>query len=260
MSDSIERQAAHFDGIAETYRSAREDRNHRALKALMWGDFFRDKAFLKKDDLSVLEPMCGFADGRRVLSQHLQAKFEYRGFDYSAAVVKQLKHMEPGISVAHQDVAQFRANREFDLIMLLGGLHHVPHVAGDVVRRLTMGLRPGGHFISLEPTDGNAVFTWVRRLIYRSNALFDETTERSFNRREYHALFEAAGLECVERTYPGLLAYVLYYNPDAFPFLNIGGTGLVRRIWRMETPFRHGRLGRTLSFATLSLWRKPGGG
>lgn len=260
MSSKVERQAAHFDSVAETYRVSRQHQNHLTLKDLMWRDFFRGKSALKKENLRVLEPMCGYGDGRRILSAHLRTTIEYRGFDYSAAVVDRLREMEPDIAVTHQDVTQFEADTQYDIVILLGGLHHVPHAAADVVARLAKAMRPGGYFISLEPTDGNPVFTWVRRAIYRRNPLFDEETERSFTSKEYLALFERAGLRCAERAYPGLLAYVLYYNPDAFPLLNIGGPGLVRAIWSLEKPFRRGAIGRALSFATLSLWQKPGAG
>jgi hypothetical protein len=57
--------------------------------------------------------------------------------------------------------------------------------------------------------------------------------------------------------YPGLAAYVLYYNPDAFPALNFGGPETVRRLFALERPFLRSAAARTLSFATLSLWRKP---
>ena len=141
---------------------------------------------------------------------------------------------------------------------MLGGLHHVPSHAVQVVHNLSYALKPGGVFISLEPTDGNPGLAWVRRRIYQHNTLFDEETERSFPISEYFEMFERSGLQLLDGVYPGLLAYVLYYNPDAFPFLNIGGPGMVRAIWGLETPFRRSALGRMFSFATLSLWQKPG--
>jgi SAM-dependent methyltransferase len=258
MSDGLERQAAHFDRIAETYLRSRQHRNHLTLKDLMWREFLDDKQCLKKEGLRILEPMCGFADGRTILSAHLGTTFDYRGFDYSGAVVDRLRELEPDIAVSYQDVTQFEADAAYDVIILLGGLHHVPSHAVQVVRNLAGALKPGGYFINLEPTDGNRGLAWVRRWIYRRNKLFDEETERSFPISEYYGMFERTGLRLVDGFYPGLLAYVLYYNPDAFPLLNIGGPGMVRAIWGLERPFRRSAIGRMFSFATLSLWRKPG--
>ena len=172
-------------------------------------------------------------------------------------VVDALRLSHPDIAVTRQDVTRFEVDAEYDVVVLLGGLHHVPHEASRVVGRLARALKPGGYFISLEPTDGNPVFTSLRRWIYRRNRLFDEETERSFGLSEYYGMFKQAGLYHIDSFQPGLLAYVLYYNPDAFPWLNIGGPGLVRAIWALERPFRRSAIGRALSFATLGLWQRP---
>jgi hypothetical protein len=129
--------------------------------------------------------------------------------------------------------------------------------AADVLRRLAGALRPGGHLVNLEPTHDNPVFRRVRERVYRRNALFDAQTERGFALRELNALFRGAGLERVDQLYPGLLAYVLYYNPDAFPALDRGGPALVRAIFRMEAPLYRTALARRLSFATLTVLRRP---
>lgn len=111
------------------------------------------------------------------------------------------------------------------------------------------------HF-SLEPTHGNPLTRAVRDRIYRRNALFDEQTERAFSVRDLFGMFEAAGLRRRVVMYPGLLAYVLYYNPDAFPGLNRGGSAGVRLAWTLDRPLIGTALGRLLSFCTLSLWER----
>jgi hypothetical protein len=69
-------------------------------------------------------------------------------------------------------------------------------------------------------------------------------------------IFEKPGLKLRKILYPGLLSYVLYYNPDAFPFLNIGGRNLVDATYALDKLFYKNVVGRTLSFATLSIWTK----
>jgi SAM-dependent methyltransferase len=256
--DKIARQAAHFDSVAASYRASRQHANHRTIKELMWGDFLADKDALRRTRLAVLEPMCGFADGHQIVATYLGADFTYRGFDFSRTVVDSLELSQPHLDVWHGDVTRFEADAEYDLIILLGGLHHVPDHAGEAVARLARALKPGGHFLNLEATEGNRVFGWIRRWIYTRNSLFDAQTERAFERKEYFRLFEAAGLDHVDSFYPGLLAYVLYYNPDAFPWLNVGGPSMVRALWALERRFRRNAVGAALSFATLSLWQRPG--
>ena len=257
MDDRLDRQKAHFDNIAERYDKARSHPNHLALKQLIWSDFFGKFADSLPATIRMLEPMCGFADGRSIVSTFLDKKIEYSGFDYSSEVVDRLLAKNPDVNVWQQDVSTFESERQFDLIILLGGLHHVPHVAGDVVSRLADCLAPGGVFINLEPTHGNPLFRWARESIYRRNSLFDETTERAFSVSELRGFFTDAGLEAGGLMYPGLLAYILYYNPDAFPALNVGRPGLVKAIWTIERPLVRTFVARGLSFETLSMWSKP---
>ena len=256
----VERQTAHFDSIADAYHQARGQPNHRLLKQLIWRAVLDHPAIAEfcstRTQLDVLEPMCGFADGKSILSDYVDGRIDYHGFDYSTEVVTRLKEKHPEVNVWQQDVSTFSSDDQYDIIILLGGLHHVPHIAGDVVKRLSERLSDTGIFISLEPTHGNRLFQSVREWIYRRNSLFDEQTERASSVAELRGFFESSGLEPSTIIYPGLLAYVLYYNPDAFPYLNIGRPGLVKAIWSMERPLVRGRLARSLSFATLSMWSR----
>jgi hypothetical protein len=121
---------------------------------------------------------------------------------------------------------------------------------------LTSALRRGGYFINLEPTNGNSIARMVRERIYERNSLFDEKTERAFDVDTLFSFFQNAGLSLSKVMYPGLLSYVLYYNPDAFPSLNLGGERCVRAAFAADRLFFRTALGRILSFATLTAWRK----
>lgn len=258
MSSLVEKQREHFNGIAATYYAARRGANHLAVKDLIWRAFLADKAELYKPGMTVLDAMCGHADAFGLLSRHIGPDIAYSAFDYSDEVVAQVRRDSPRLDVWQADATAFRPSRQFDLVVLIGGLHHVHHEADNVMARLAGAVRPGGHFLSFEPTHGNPLSQRVREAIYRRNTLFDADTERGFSTRELFAMIGAAGLQRVDAIYPGLLAYILYYNPDAFPKLNVGNTAAVRRLFALERPFLRSPLARTLSFATLSFWRKPG--
>jgi SAM-dependent methyltransferase len=252
----IERQRAHFDSIAGQYYEARRNANHVLLKSLIWREFFSRWPGPRRGGLDVLEAMCGFAEGKDIIENGLGLPVRYTGFDYSGEVVARLQNARPELAVSCADVTTFTTGKQYDIVMILGGLHHVPDAAGDVVVRLAAALKPGGHFISLEPTHGNGVFRLVREAIYRRNPLFDAATEQAFVTDRLFALFRNAGLALVDTMYPGLLSYVLYYNPDAFPLLNRGGTRAVRAAFAIDRPLMRTVIGKTLSFATLTLWRK----
>jgi SAM-dependent methyltransferase len=256
----LERQREHFNAIAETYRRARSGANHLLLKRLMWSHFFRFLPPLAAPGrpVRVLEAMCGYGDGEGILRRHACANLEYHGYDYSDQVVSGINASRPDLKIVQADATTYAATPgAYDVIMLLGGLHHVPDQAPRVVENLAPGLRPGGVFINLEPTHGNPITQAVRGRIYARNTLFDEKTERAFAVAELEAMFTRAGLRPLEMQHPGLLSYVLYYNPDAFPRLNLGGQRCVRAAFALDRPLLRSRLGRWLSFATLSAWRRP---
>ena len=255
-----ERQREHFNSIADRYHRERQDSNHLYLKSLMWRDIFSHYPGLKDLHLDVLEPMCGFCDGYELVRRHLTSDIRYQGFDYSDAVVEAVKRDNPGLDVWQADATSYRpAADSYDLIILIGGLHHTPLAAQEIVKNLAPGLRAGGLFISYEPTHGNPLSRMVRDGIYRKNSLFDEKTERAFPVSDLERLFTDAGLRPELICYPGLLSYILYYNPDAFPALNVGGKSLVGSLYAFDKLFYRNAVGRALSFATLSVWSKPPG-
>lgn len=254
--DKLQQQKEHFDSIALKYREARSHPNHTLLKKLIWDYALKNKAGLRKPHLSVLEAMCGFADGYAILSEYCNS-VEYQGFDYSSRVVEHMNNDSPHLHIWQEDISRFQSDTQYDVIILLGGLHHVPDIAAQAIQQLYTNLLPGGYFINLEPTHGNPVFSWARNMIYRRNKLFDEETEQAFAVQQLLDMFGACGFVAEDIIYPGLLSYVLYYNPDAFPWLNRGSQKAVSAIWACEKPFLRTRLARWFSFATLSIWKKP---
>ncbi len=254
--DDIEQQRRHFESIAGKYLQSRGHPNHLLEKELIWRGFLRDKTFA--NPLRVLEPMCGYAEGKHILAHYSGARIDYTGFDFSATLVEHARKTDPNANVFVQDVTTYEpGDKRYDLIILIGGLHHVYRHAQDVIGRLGRALVPGGRFINFEPTQNNALFRAVRKRIYRRNTLFDADTEQAFDLDELNNLFRGNGFVLEDQIYPGLLSYILYYNPDAFPALNVGGTGAVRLLHRFDSWCFRNWIGRKFSFATLSMWRKP---
>jgi SAM-dependent methyltransferase len=256
--DATQLQRAHFNRIADWYRDARSGGNHVVLRDLIWREVLSRGVLPADRTLRVMEPMCGYADGYEILSRYSARPIEYAGFDYSDRIVSELKAWRPDLDVVQADVTAYRpAPASADVVILIGGLHHVPDRAGDVVAALAPALSPGGLFVNFEPTNGNPLFRRIRERVYARNDLFEAQTERAFELDDYFAMFRRAGLERVDCIFPGLLSYVLYYNPDAFPALDVGGPAVVRAIFALERPWLRTRLAAVFSFATLSVWRRP---
>jgi SAM-dependent methyltransferase len=256
--DLRERQRIHFNSIADRYKSARKHSNHLLLKQLMWARALDGIDQFQGKQIKVIEPMCGFGDGKAILENYLKADVVYSGYDYSDNVIETFLKEDPEVNCWKADATIYDPPAaQYDVVILLGGLHHVPEHAEAVVARTAKALRPGGIYINLEPTSGNAVFRKVREAIYKRNSLFDDATERAFECKALLSMFGNAGLTPIKIMFPGLLSYVLYYNPDAFPRLNLGGDRLVRAAFKIDSPFLENVIGRCFSFATLSIWEQP---
>lgn len=257
MTSGIERQRHHFNAIAARYEEGRRDANHRRMKSLIWQSVKAELESLRGRTITMIEPMCGYAEGMEIVRDIFELDCEYFGFDYSDVIVEKLSADFSEGHVWQADATTYEPISEnFDLVFLIGGLHHVPDHAREVVRNMAGGLKRNGMFISFEPTFGNPLFKFVREAIYRKNAIFDDQTERSFSTSELRELFTSAGLQEVRTFYPGLSAYIFYYNTYAFPFLNRGGSNFVDFFFRIDRLIMNTLLGKALSFATVSIWRK----
>lgn len=257
MDKLIEQQREHFNDISEKYFQARKHPNHLLLKKLIWEKFLGRNLTVAKEVNRVLEPMCGMAEGYEILTKNLKENIEYHGFDYSENMVEIAKKKNPALNITWNDVTSYKKSGDsFDFVILIGGLHHVFSRTPEVLSNLAKSLRPGGYFLSFEPTHNNFLARRIRQRVYKTNDLFDADTEQGFEYAELDKHFKDAGYEKVDEVYPGLLAYVLYYNPDAFPALNIGGGSLVRLLFCLDRLFWTTWVGRKMSFATMSLWRR----
>jgi ubiquinone/menaquinone biosynthesis C-methylase UbiE len=259
MTDSlVKHQQDHFNKIAHKYHEARNNPRSELLKKNIWEVAFRNKHLWNlTEPVKVLEAMCGSADGYKILQNNLGLEFEYHGFDYSEEMIHYAQQTYPFLSFSIQDATTYISEEMYDLIILIGGLHHVYSAVDKVIYNLSRVLKNGGIFINFEPTNNNYLFKKIRSLIYKNNALFDDLTEKAFETSELHRVFLNHGLKISDTLHPGLLAYILWYNPDAFPFLNHGSLKFVSWLSALEDKFLwRTRLAYYMSFATLTVYRK----
>lgn len=253
--DLKEQQREHFNKISQQYLEGKHDPKFLELQKLLWDDVFSLINDYKKRKLSILEPMCGFLEGYKLLNK-FNFQFDYVGFDFSDEVVNKINIDFPELNVFHGDVTKYTTSKKFDLIILIGGLHHVPNDAKQVVQNLSSMLKKDGLFISFEPTHFNPLNKAIRDFIYQKNKIFEYETERGFHLNELKSFFKDAQLSEYSILYPGLLSYIMYYNPYAFPSLNSGSTWLVNKLYSIDKLFFRNIIGKFFSFATLSIWIK----
>ena len=251
------RQREHFESVAARYSTARSSSNHLLLKKLLWRLFLSEPWVSEiRTGSSLLEPMCGIGEGGDYLLPLMRPQCRYKGFDYSDEMVSRARKIHPDREVVASDVTTYSDETTYDAMVLIGGLHHVYSHTSDVLGILRSCLKPGALFLNIEPTHDNLLYKAIRKGIYKKNALFDADTEQGFEYSEYVGLFKEAGFELVDCVHFGLLAYVFYYNPDAFPGLNLGAEKTVRALFALDRLFMRTWIGRKLSFATFAVWRK----
>lgn len=256
MENDIKQQQEHFDSIAEKYFKARQSKNSLLLRELMWKYFLKNKAYLKERVHKVLEPMCGYGEGNEIIEKFVTKAFTYEGFDYSKIIVSFAKKRYPHSKIEVMNVLDLEAKEDYDLVIIVGGLHHVFRHARLIIKKIYDSLILGGYFICYEPTNNNFIIQKIRNRVYKANPLIDEETEKAFGLKELNKNFSDAGFSMIDQIYPGLLSYVLYYNPDAFPLLNFGNGTFVKICFSIDRLFLKNWIGRKFSFATLSLLQK----
>ena len=253
--DNIEKQKEHFNSIALEYYSARQNSNTLLYKQLLWHYVFKH-IIPSSERVSVLEPMCGYAEGENIVKSHYCSNIEYTGFDYSENIIDIAKQMHPGKKIFIQDVTTFRPVSKYDLIIIIGGLHHVPDYSYEVLRNLRDGLLGNGYLINAEPTHGNIIAKVIRDRIYRSNPIFDHLTERDYSVDELNKIYSDAGFEIVYQFYPSLLAYSLYSNPDVFPRLARINPLVLKILFVLEKPFYRTKIAKFFSFGTITILKR----
>ena len=259
----IEKQKQHFESVAGEYINARNNPRHALLQNTVWEIFWRNGEmekwrtnFIPAENLNILEAMCGRAELYEILKKYIRRPFSFNAFDYSDTMVTYAQQLHPELLIWQQDVTTFRNREAYDIIFIIGGLHHVYAHKERVLKNIADSLRPGGLFISSEPTYNNPLFYFVRDLIYRKNKAFDHETEKAFTTKELNTLAGDCGLDLITQLNFGLLAYILWQNPEVFPSLNKGGVNFAKYVINIEKIFWKTRIARFFSFATLSAYRK----
>lgn len=272
--NNSQRQHDHFENIAHNYLCSREDVRHRYLKEKMFERAFRaiipphhttsqSKGQMREttsgdspgqEKLEILEPMCGNGGLHSILKKYFP-NFTYEGFDLSESMIEDGRKKYPDLHLRVGDILTEVPEKQYDIIVICGGLHHVHDQAAEILKKIALWLKPEGYFVNLEPVHNNLLWKKIRESVYTKNGLFDEHSEEDFTTRELEMMATQAGLFPVAQTFPGLLSYVLWYNPDAFPWLNHGPLWIAKKLINFESLVWQTGFARYFSFADLSVWR-----
>jgi 2-polyprenyl-3-methyl-5-hydroxy-6-metoxy-1,4-benzoquinol methylase len=196
------RDRVHFDAISSRWaakdfnpacRAARELRLRQTVAAVELPPGAR-----------VLEVGCGAGFAAR----YLHGRFShYLGIDHSAALIsiaREVNGRDPAVRFEAGDALDLQGDERFDLVLMVGVLHHVPE-AERLVRRVAGRLAPGGWLAVNEPQPANPLLRAARRARKRLDADYsDEQCE--IDGDSLAALLCDAGLERVRLLAQGLLS------------------------------------------------------
>lgn len=196
-----DRDREHFDGIADQYagkdlvpssRKARRLRLEHVVAHLPLEPTWR-----------ILEVGCGAG----FAATYLRGRYaSYTGIDHSQELINAavLHNSGPNVDFVAIDVADFRKGPAFDLVFLVGVLHHLENrenimaVLGDLVR-------PGGFLAVNEPQPSNPFVSVARRIrAVLDRSYSDDQDEIGID--ELHHLLVSAGLTEIQVIPQGLLS------------------------------------------------------
>jgi SAM-dependent methyltransferase len=174
MSGSA-RQKAHYEAIHSDY----EDHYYDAESMAFRERFYYDLLFagLDLNGCSVADLASGSGHNSLAVLRRFP-KAMVTGFDISAAACEDYRR-NVGRPCLEADLTQPLGHPEkFDIVMIVGGLHHCIGGLPAALQNVADLLSPGGRFLLLEP-NRECIFDGARRLWYRVDKYFDAATERA---------------------------------------------------------------------------------
>ena len=199
--DKQDRDRQLFDEIAATWcrkdlapasRAARRRRLQCTLRPIPLGARCR-----------VLEVGCGagFAAG------YLRGRYdEYVGIDHSPKLIDYARAQQdhPGVTFDARPIAEFRPDRSFDVVFMIGVLHHLADLDGDL-RHLLSLLKPGGWLAANEPQPGNPLIHLARRVRKRVDGAYSPD-QRELSGRDLRGALRDAGFTQIRIIAQGVLS------------------------------------------------------
>jgi len=113
-------------------------------------------------NVSILEVGCGAGFS----AEYLKGKYkEYHGIDYSAELINYAIacHMENGVKFTAINIKDFKTDKRFDVILMIGVLHHLEDVS-SMMRHIESFLKPRGWILANEPHAGNPLIRSLRAI------------------------------------------------------------------------------------------------
>lgn len=234
-----ESERTHFNAIAEkyvkkdTFPPSRRARKLRVLQTIRG---------VKRSPLpDILEVGCGAG----YASEYLRGRYSgFTGIDFSSGLIglAESVHQYPDAEFLRADLYGYDPGRKFDLIVIIGVLHHMEDIprAIEVCRGM---LKPGGMMAVNEPQDANLLVRFVRKLRAKYDSTYSPDQEQ-LDRKELATLFSDAGFKDISIRPQGFFstpfAEVMLKPSFVFLPLSMAGCAMDRLMEKVFGRFLHG--------------------
>jgi len=206
LSEVEDLQRAHYDRIGADYELHYGDRWSRELRERFINRWLTHG--LELEGKIVLDAMCGVGE----TSEHLARRgARVIGLDLSGQCIARYRRNRSGAEAVQGSIFTIPlAAASVDVVVIVGGLHHLhPNVERGIVE-VHRVLKPGGTFCFMEPHAGS-LLDLVRQLWYRFDRRFFERNEKSIDierlLRKHRNLFQG-----ILKKHEGGPAYILVLN------------------------------------------------
>ena len=236
-----ERQQAHYEAIHEDYSRHMYDAQSTAYR-----DRFINGPLFAGIDLNgkrLAEIMCG--DGpATIFAKSLSSSVACQGYDLSPTACSAYTTRTGSPSHVHDIITKPLPTAAFDVIVVVGGLHHVVANLDAVIRNIHQGLKPGGVLTMMEPNRAY-VLEFGRRLWYRFDKYFDESSEAALSHTDLIARFgslfaERSVVHCGGPAYFLVLQNMVFRIPQLWKRIYAPLMMQLERAWALvPTRFAH---------------------
>lgn len=246
-----DRDKALFDSIAINYvkkdisQSSRIARKQRLLQTV--------KKIRLGTSIDILEVGCGAGYSAEYLRGYYQS---FTGIDYSSNLIDYARSVinYPDVAFHTADLYQFKSNKKFDVIVMIGVLHHMP----DVIEALKVSLgllKPGGYIVTNEPQSANFLIGLLRKIRAKSDQSYSDEQDE-FQEKQIIAFYQEAGFIDIKTHAQGFLSTPfaeVVINPQRLSkYISVSSCWLDQQIEKQTSPFL-----KKLSWNIIASGKKP---
>ena len=202
MNSSEELQKVHYNKISDAYAAHYGDE---------WSQKYRNKFInqsrvkdIELDGKLVLEGMCGSGDFL------LKKQAKVIGLDISEREIDNFKNRWVDCDARCSSISETGfEDDQFDVVLVVGGLHHAHPNVDEVIEEIHRVLKPGGYFCFFEPHK-NSFPDALRKLWYKHDNLFEDN-EESIDVKHIEDKFRGK-FKFVMTEYGGNIGYLTIFN------------------------------------------------